>query len=46
MTERATLPNLDTLELATLKALILSQHQQLLSKDEQVAERTAGAEAG
>src|SRR3989442_5783606 len=39
MTERATLPNLDTLELATLKALILSQHEQLLSKDEQLTSR-------
>jgi transposase len=44
MTERATLPNLDTLELATLKALILSQHQQLLSKDEQLASRDSEIE--
>src|SRR2546425_2442696 len=44
MTERATLPNLDTLELATLKALILSQHEQLLSKDEQLASRDSEIE--
>ncbi len=44
MTERATLPNLDTLELATLKALILSQHEQRLSKDEQLASRDSEIE--
>src|SRR5438128_12585361 len=44
MTERATLPDLDTLELATLKALILSQHEQLLSKDEQLASRDSEIE--
>src|SRR6266436_2006554 len=44
MTERAALPNLDTLELATLKALILSQHEQLLSKDEQLASRDSEIE--
>jgi hypothetical protein len=30
MSERATLPNLDTLDFVALKALILSQHEQLL----------------
>jgi transposase len=39
MKARATLPDLDTLEPATLKTLILSQHEQLLSKDEQLASR-------
>ena len=41
---RAALPDLDTLELATLKALILSQHEQLLSKDEQLASRDSEIE--
>jgi hypothetical protein len=36
MTVRATPPDLDTLDLATLKALIVAQHEQLLSKDEQL----------
>ena len=44
MKERVALPDLDTLELATLKALILSQHEQLLSKDEQLASRDSEIE--
>lgn len=36
MTERATLPDLDTLNFEALKALIVAQHEQLLSKDEQL----------
>ena len=39
MTQRAALPDLDTLNQGALKALILSQHKQLLSKDEQLAAR-------
>jgi transposase len=39
MTEHATLPDLDTLDFAALKALILSQQEQLLSKEEQLASR-------
>ena len=37
MTERVGLPNLDTLDSIALKALILSQHEELLAKDEQLA---------
>jgi transposase len=44
MNERATLPDLDTLELAALKTLIVTQHQQLLSKDEQLASRDSEIE--
>ncbi len=36
MVARATLPDLDTLDFASLKALIVAQHEQLLSKDEQI----------
>src|SRR6516162_746687 len=36
MTHRAGLPDLDTLNYEALKALIVAQHQQLLSKDEQL----------
>jgi transposase len=36
MSERATLPNLDTLDFAALKALILSQHEQLASRDSEI----------
>jgi transposase len=36
MTQRAALPDLDTLTPAALKALIVAQHEQLLSKDEQL----------
>src|SRR6516225_10361838 len=36
MAERTALPDLDTLELAALKKLIIEQHQQLQSKDEQL----------
>jgi transposase len=36
MTTRGALPNLDTLDALALKALILSQHEQLLGKDEQL----------
>ncbi len=39
MTERATLPDLDTLDSAALKILILTQHEQLLSKEEQLSSR-------
>jgi transposase len=39
MTLRATLPDLDTLNPEALKALIVAQHEQLLSKDEQLASR-------
>jgi transposase len=39
MTLRATLPDLNTLSPEELKAVILSQHEQLLSKDEQLASR-------
>jgi transposase len=37
MSERVGLPNLDTLDSIALKALILSQHKELLAKDEQLA---------
>ncbi len=36
MTLRASLPDLNTLDPEALKALIVAQHQQLLSKDEQL----------
>src|SRR5215472_7119068 len=36
MTLRADLPDLDTLNHEALKALIVAQHEQLLSKDEQL----------
>src|SRR5467141_28547 len=36
MSERATLPDLDTLNHEALKALIVAQHAQILSKDEQL----------
>ena len=36
MSERATLPNLDTLDFVALKALILSQHEQLASRDSEI----------
>ena len=39
MTARATLPDLDALDPNELKALIFSQHEQLLSKDEQLVSR-------
>lgn len=42
--EHATLPNLDTLDFTALKALILTQHQQLLSKNEQLACRDSEIE--
>ena len=36
MTLRASLPDLDTLTPEALKALIVAQHEQILSKDEQL----------
>jgi Transposase C of IS166 homeodomain len=39
MTQRAALPDLDTLNLEALKALIIAQHEQIHSKDEQLASR-------
>ena len=39
MSERAALPDLDTLNPEALKALIVTQHEQLLSKEEQLASR-------
>jgi transposase len=36
MIERETLPDLDTLDFAALKALILSQHEQLASRDSEI----------
>ena len=36
MIERATLPDLDTLDCAARKALILSQHEQLASRDSEI----------
>lgn len=39
MTERASLPDLDTLTPEALKALIVAQHEQLLHKDEQLSSR-------
>jgi len=44
MTSRAGLPNLDTLDFTTLKALVLSQHEELLTKDTQLASRDAEIE--
>src|SRR5882672_593197 len=39
MSERAALPDFDTLNHEALKALIVAQHAQILSKDEQLASR-------
>ena len=39
MSERAALPDLDTLNHEALKALIVAQHAQILSKDEQLLHR-------
>jgi hypothetical protein len=39
MTQRAGLPDLDTLNPEALKALIVAQHEQLLHKDEQLTSR-------
>jgi transposase len=39
MTQRAALPNLDTLTPQALKALIVTQHEELLSKDDQLVSR-------
>lgn len=39
MSERAALPDLDTLNPEALKALIVAQHEQLLSNEEQLASR-------
>ena len=36
MTERAALPDLDTLDSAALKTLILSQYEQLASRDSEI----------
>src|SRR5215471_17854239 len=44
MAERTALPDLDTLELAALKTLIVEQHQQLVSKDERLASRDSEIE--
>jgi transposase len=44
MVEHATLPDLNTLDLAALRVLILAQHEQLLSKDEQLASRDSEIE--
>lgn len=44
MTARATLPDLEALHPSELKALIFSQHAQLLSKDEQLQSRNAEIE--
>lgn len=44
MTARAALSDLDTLDFPALKALILSQQEQLLSKDEQLASPDAEIE--
>jgi len=41
---RATLPDLDALDPNELKTLIVTQHQQLLSKDEQLASRESEIE--
>ena len=41
MTLRASLPDLDTLDFAALKALIFLQHEQLQSKDEQLLRKEA-----
>src|SRR5467141_4468962 len=39
MSERAALPDLDTLNPEALKSLIVAQHEQLVSKDQQLASR-------
>ena len=39
MTMRAALPNLDTLDAAALRTLILSQHEQILHQSEQLASK-------
>src|ERR1700683_1218354 len=39
MVSRTTLPDLDALDFAALKALIVAQHEQLVSKDQQLAPR-------
>src|SRR3974377_1047771 len=39
MTQRAGLPDLDTLNPEALKALIVAQHEQLLHKEEQLTSR-------
>jgi transposase len=44
MTTRATLPDLDKLDAAALRTLILSQHQQILLQREQLASRQAEIE--
>jgi transposase len=44
MTERVALPDLDTLDSAALKALIFSQREQILSKEEQLASRDSEIE--
>src|SRR5215469_1089946 len=44
MTERAALPDLNQLNPEELKTLIVAQHQQLLSKDEQLASRDSEIE--
>jgi hypothetical protein len=36
MIQRAALPDLDTLNPEALKALLVAQHEQLLSKDQQL----------
>jgi hypothetical protein len=44
MTERTALPDLNQLNPEELKTLIVTQHQQLLSKDEQLASRDSEIE--
>ena len=44
MTLRASLPDLDTLDSAALRTLILSQHEQILLQREQLASRDAEIE--
>src|SRR5579863_6530521 len=44
MTLRASLPDLDTLDPAALRTLILSQHEQILLQREQLASREAEIE--
>ena len=39
MVARTTLPELEALDFAALKALIVAQHEQLVSKDQQLASR-------
>jgi transposase len=41
MTQRGSLPDLDTLNPAALKALIVAQHRQLLSKEEELLSKDA-----